>query len=49
MSLSGILKTIVLVAASTILFGDPVSIVQCVGLSIALLGLLAYQNLPANT
>ena len=43
MTLCGVLKDILLVAASCFLYGDPVMPLQIFGYSIALLGLLYYK------
>lgn len=43
MTLSGVLKDILLVMASILIFGDPVSPLQAFGYSIALMGLVYYK------
>lgn len=43
LTLSGVLKDILLVFASIMLFGDPVSLLQAFGYSIALGGLVYYK------
>jgi hypothetical protein len=43
MTLSGVLKDILLVCASMLIFGDPVSGIQAVGYSVALAGLVYYK------
>jgi hypothetical protein len=43
LTLSGVLKDILLVFASMLLFGDPVSLLQAFGYGIALAGLLYYK------
>ena len=43
MTLSGVLKDILLVAASMLIFRDPVSPLQGFGYSIALCGLIYYK------
>jgi hypothetical protein len=43
LTLSGVLKDIILVFASMLLFGDPVSLLQAFGYSIALGGLIYYK------
>lgn len=43
MTLCGVLKDILLVAASMVLFGDPVTLLQAFGYSIALAGLVYYR------
>lgn len=43
LTLSGVLKDILLVFASMLLFGDPVSLLQAFGYSIALGGLIYYK------
>lgn len=46
MTLSGVLKDILLVMCSILIFGDPVSGLQAFGYSIALLGLIWYKLGP---
>ncbi|POY75547.1 hypothetical protein BMF94_1450 [Rhodotorula taiwanensis] len=46
LTLSGVLKDILLVAGSVILFGSPVTLVQLVGYSIALTGLFVFKTSP---
>jgi len=46
LTLSGVLKDILLVFASMILFGDPVSLLQAFGYGIALAGLMYYKLGP---
>lgn len=41
--LSGIVKTILIISTSVLIFGDSVSLLQFVGFSIATLALLYYQ------
>jgi len=43
MTLAGVLKDILLVAASMLIFGDPVSPLQMFGYTIALCGLVYYK------
>jgi len=43
LTLSGVLKDILLVIASMVIFGDPVSGLQAFGYSIALAGLVYYK------
>jgi hypothetical protein len=43
LTLSGVLKDILLVLASMFLFGDPVSLLQAFGYTIALAGLIYYK------
>lgn len=43
MTLSGVLKDILLVVCSMLIFGDPVSPLQAFGYSIALMGLVYYR------
>lgn len=43
LTLSGVLKDILLVGASILIFGDPVSLTQAFGYSIALAGLVYYK------
>ncbi|KAH8689377.1 triose-phosphate transporter family-domain-containing protein [Talaromyces proteolyticus] len=43
MTLSGVLKDIILVIASLVIFHDPVTMTQVVGYTVALLGLLYYK------
>ncbi|KAF2455294.1 triose-phosphate transporter family-domain-containing protein [Lineolata rhizophorae] len=43
LTLSGVLKDILLVVASMLFFGDPVSLLQAFGYSVALAGLLYYK------
>ncbi|KAF2735369.1 TPT-domain-containing protein [Polyplosphaeria fusca] len=43
LTLSGVLKDIILVFASMMLFGDPVSLLQAFGYTIALCGLIYYK------
>lgn len=43
LTLSGVLKDILLVFASMIIFGDPVTLLQAFGYGIALVGLMFYK------
>ncbi|TKA54453.1 hypothetical protein B0A53_03146 [Rhodotorula sp. CCFEE 5036] len=46
LTLSGVLKDILLVTGSVVLFGSPVTFVQLVGYSIALAGLFVFKTSP---
>ncbi|GAA6018120.1 hypothetical protein JCM11491_003325 [Sporobolomyces phaffii] len=46
LTLSGVLKDILLVALSVVLFGTPVTFIQMVGYSVALAGLVVFKTKP---
>lgn len=44
LTLSGVLKDVLLVLFSVVFFGSPVSFLQIIGYTIALLGLVAFKT-----
>ncbi|GJN94420.1 hypothetical protein Rhopal_007500-T1 [Rhodotorula paludigena] len=48
LTLSGVLKDILLVVGSVVLFGTPVTLIQCIGYGIALVGLFIFKAKPED-